>query len=126
MITFEMLTSAVYSYIGLAALVVALTQVLKNAMANRQWYKKAIEANKKWPGHLLSFASSFICVVAVLIIGLHFQVGVFSMFCLDCFDSWLLLIGVIIGCTGMANGTWSYDFVKSLLEWIKLLPKPTK
>lgn len=125
MITFEMLTAAVYSLLGLAALVVALTQVFKNWAAHYDWYKNAVAANKKWPGHLLSFISSIICVGAVLFIGLYFQVGVFALFCLTCWDSWLMLIGTIIGCTGVANGAWSYEFMQKILEWIKLLPKPT-
>ena len=43
MITIEMLTAAVYSFMGLAALVVALTQIFKNCFANADWYKKAKE-----------------------------------------------------------------------------------
>lgn len=91
MITIEMLTAAVYSFMGLAALVVALTQLFKNWSANSSWYKKAKEKGKKWADHLLAFIASFICNAAVLGIGLYFGIGIFTAFCLACLSSWLAL-----------------------------------
>lgn len=123
MITFEMITAAVYSLLGLSALVVALTQILKNWSAKFDWYKKAKEAGKKWPDHMLSFITSFICTGIVLAIGLGFNIGIFAAFCVTCWTSWAFVAGVIIGMTGMANGAWSYEFMQKILEWIKLLPK---
>lgn len=122
MITIEMLTAAIYSFMGLAALVVVLTQIFKNGFANAEWYKKAKEAGKKWPDHMFAFISSFICNAAVLGIGLYFGIGVFSAFCLACLSSWLLFIGSFICCGFVANGQWSYEFMQKVLEWIKLLP----
>lgn len=126
MITIEMLTAAVYSFMGLAALVVALTQLFKNWSANASWYKKAKSEDKKWPDHLLAFIASFICNAAVLGIGLYFGIGIFTAFCLACLSSWLLFIGSFICCGFVANGEWSYEFMQKVLEWIKLLPTPTK
>lgn len=126
MITIEMLTAAVYSFMGLAVLVVALTQLFKNWSANASWYKKAKEKGKKWADHLLAFIASFICNGAVLGIGLYFGVGIFTAFCLTCLSSWLLFIGSFISCGFVANGQWSYEFMQKILEWIKLLPTPTK
>ena len=107
---------------GLAALVVVLTQIFKNGFVNVEWYKKAKEAGKKWPDHMFAFISSFICNAAVLGIGLYFGIGVFSAFCLACLSSWLLFIGSFICCGFVANGQWSYEFMQKVLEWIKLLP----
>lgn len=126
MITIEMLTAAIYSFMGLAALVVVLTQIFKNGFANAEWYKKAKEAGKKWPDHMFAFISSFICNAAVLGIGLYFGIGVFSAFCLACLSSWLLFIGSFICCGFVANGEWSYEFMQKILEWIKLLPTQAK
>jgi hypothetical protein len=126
MITVEMLTAAVYSFMGLAALVVVLTQIFKNGFGKAEWYKKAKEAGKKWPDHMFAFISSFICNAAVLGIGLYFGIGVFTAFCLTCLSSWLLFIGSFICCGFVANGEWSYEFMQKILEWIKLLPKQTK
>ena len=122
MITIEMLTAAVYSFMGLAALVVVLTQIFKNAFAKVEWYKKAKDAGKKWPDHMFAFISSFICNAAVLGIGLYFGIGIFTAFCLACLSSWLLFIGSFISCGFVANGQWSYGFMQKILEWIKLLP----
>jgi hypothetical protein len=121
-----MLTAAVYSFMGLAALVVVLTQIFKNGFGKAEWYKKAKEAGKKWPDHMFAFISSFICNAAVLGIGLYFGIGVFTAFCLTCLSSWLLFIGSFICCGFVANGEWSYEFMQKILEWIKLLPKQTK
>jgi len=126
MITIEMLTAAVYSFMGLAALVVALTQVFKNWFANVSWYKKAKEGGKKWADHLLAFAASLVCNGAVLGIGLYYGIGIFTAFCVACLSSWLLFIGSFICCAFVANGQWSYEFMQKVLEWIKLLPTPTK
>lgn len=125
MITIEMLTAAVYSFMGLAALVVALTQIFKNCFANADWYKKAKENKKKWADHLLAFIASFVCNAAVLGIGIYFGIGVFTAFCLTCLSSWLLFIGSFICCAFVANGEWSYEFMQKVLEWIRLLPTPT-
>jgi len=126
MITIEMLTAAVYSFMGLAALVVALTQIFKNWSADKKWYKIPVSENKKWPGHLLSFIASFICNACVLGIGLYYNVGIFTAFCLTCLSSWLLFVGSFVCCALVANGTWSYEFMQKILEWIRLLPTPTK
>lgn len=126
MITVEMLTAAVYSFMGLAALVVVLTQIFKNGFGKAEWYKKAKEAGKKWPDHMFAFISSFICNAAVLGIGLYFGIGVFTAFCLTCLSSWLLFIGSFICCGFVANGEWSYEFMQKILEWIKLLPTQAK
>lgn len=126
MITIEMLTAAIYSFMGLAALVVALTQIFKNGFSKAEWYKKAKEAGKKWPDHMFSFISSFICNAAVLGIGLYFGIGIFTAFCLTCLSSWLLFIGSFICCGFVANGEWSYEFMQKILEWIKLLPVQSK
>lgn len=126
MITVEMLTAAVYSFMGLAALVVVLTQIFKNGFGKAEWYKKTKEAGKKWPDHMFAFISSFICNAAVLGIGLYFGIGVFTAFCLTCLSSWLLFIGSFICCGFVANGEWSYEFMQKILEWIKLLPTQAK
>lgn len=117
MITFEMLTAAIYSLVGLAALVTAVTQIFKNL-----WSK----ADKKWVNHLLSFIASIICCGAVLFIGANWGIGVFAAFCFACLDSWLMFIGTVIGCALIANGLWTYDYMQKVLEWINLLPKNTK
>lgn len=122
MITIEMLTEAVYSFMGLAALVVVLTQLFKNWSENASWYKKAKESGKKWADHMLAFIASFICNGIVLGIGLYFGIGIFTAFCLTCLSSWLLFIGSFICCAFVANGEWSYEFMQKILEWIKLLP----
>ena len=126
MITIEMLTAAVYGFMGLAALVVALTQVFKNWSANADWYKKAKDGGKKWPDHMFASVASFLCNAAVLGIGLYYGIGIFAAFCLACLSSWLLFIGSFICCGFVANGQWSYEFMQAVLEWIKLLPTPTK
>jgi hypothetical protein len=36
-----------------------------------------------------------------------------------------MFAGIVIGCTGCANGAWSYELMQKILEWIKLLPTPT-
>jgi len=126
MITVEMLAAAVYSFMGLAALVVVLTQIFKNGFGKAEWYKKAKETGKKWPDHMFAFISSFICNAAVLGIGLYFGIGVFTAFCLTCLSSWLLFIGSFICCGFVANGEWSYEFMQKILEWIKLLPTQAK
>ena len=125
MITIEMLTAAVYGFMGLAALVVALTQVFKNWFANADWYKKVKSEGKKWADHMFAFIASFLCNAAVLGVGLYFGVGIFAAFCLTCLSSWLLFIGSFICCGFVANGQWSYEFMQKVLEWIKLLPTPT-
>lgn len=125
MITIEMITAALYSLMGLAALVVVVTQIFKDWAAKSTWYQKAKEAKKKWPDHLLSFIASLLCTGAVLALGIFMNVGIFAGFCVACLTSWLMIVGVVIGCTGFANGLWSYEFMQKILEWIKLLPTPT-
>ena len=126
MITIEMLTAAVYGFMGLAALVVALTQVFKNWFANADWYKKVKDGGKKWADHMFAFIASFLCNAAVLGVGLYFGIGIFAAFCLTCLSSWLLFIGSFICCGFVANGEWSYEFMQKILEWIKLLPVQSK
>lgn len=125
MITFEMISAAVYSLLGLSALVVALTQVFKNWSAKFDWYKKVKEAGKKWADHMLSFIASFIGTGIVFAVGMYFNIGIFAAFCVSCVSSWLGLAGIVVGCAGMSNGWWSYEFMQKILEWIKLLPMPT-
>lgn len=122
MITFDMLYAAAFSLMGLGALIVALTQVLKKLVVNAKWYKDAIAQDKKWPGHLLAFISSLICTSGVLAIGLIWNIGIFTTFCVTCVGSWVSFIAIILLLAGVANGEWSYDFVKKVLEWIKLFP----
>ena len=125
MITIETITAALYSLMGLAALVVILTQIFKDGASKCAWYQKAKDNGKKWPDHMLSFVSSLICTGVVLVLGIFMNVGIFAGFCVSCFNSWLMIVGVVVGCTGFANGLWSYEFMQKILEWIKLLPTPT-
>ena len=113
MITVEMLTGAIYTFLGLSALVVILTQVFKNLF----------KTTKRWQNHLISFVTSIVCCAIVLIIGIFGHVGIFAAFCVSCFSSWLMFIGIIIACTLMANGEWSYDVAKKFLQLIGLLVK---
>ena len=126
MITFDMLYAAVFSLMGLGALIVALTQVLKKLVVNANWYKEAIAQDKKWPGHLLAFISSLICSSGVLGVGLIWKIGIFTAFCVSCFSSWVSFVSIVLLMTGLANGEWSYEFVKKVLEWIKLFPVEPK
>lgn len=126
MITFDMLYAAVFSLMGLGALIVALTQVLKKLVVNANWYKEAIAQDKKWPGHLLAFISSLICTSGVLGVGLIWKIGIFTAFCVSCFSSWVSFVSIVLLMTGLANGEWSYEFVKKVLEWIKLFPVEPK
>lgn len=123
MITFDMLYAALFSVMGLGALVVALTQVFKKIVANADWYKNAVAAGKKWPGHLLAFIASVLCVGGVVAVGLIWNVGIFSAFCLTCFSSWVNAAALAVLFTGFANGAWSYEFVKKVLEWLQLMPR---
>lgn len=126
MITIETITAALYSLMGLAALVVIMTQIFKDWASKSTWYVKAKSDGKKWPDHLMSFIASLLCTGVVLAIGIFMNVGIFADFCVSCFTSWLMIVGVVIGCTGFANGLWSYEFMQKILEWINLLPKPDK
>ena len=121
-----MLYAAVFSLMGLGALIVALTQVLKKLVVNANWYKEAIAQDKKWPGHLLAFISSLICSSGVLGVGLIWKIGIFTAFCVSCFSSWVSFVSIVLLMTGLANGEWSYEFVKKVLEWIKLFPVEPK
>lgn len=123
MITFEMLYAALFSVMGLGALVVTLTQVFKKIVANAEWYKNAVAAGKKWPGHLLAFIASVLCVGGVVAVGLIWNVGIFSAFCVACFSSWVNAAALAVLFTGFANGVWSYEFVKKVLEWLQLMPR---
>lgn len=114
-ITIDMITGAIYSLAGLSALVVVLTQIFKN------WWNKS---GKRWLNHLLSFFSAILCNGAVLAIGLIQGVGIYAGFDVNSFMSWLMWIGTTILLTGIGNGLWSYNFMKTFLEWLKLMPKP--
>ena len=118
-----MLYAALFSVMGLGALIVALTQVFKKLVGNAEWYKKAMAAEKKWPGHLLAFIASILCVGGVVAVGLIWNVGIFSAFCVTCFTSWLNAVALVILFTGFANGMWSYEFIQKILEWLNLMPK---
>lgn len=113
MITIEMLTGAIYTFIGLSALIVILTQVFKDL------FKSA----KRWQNHLIAFGTSLIACGIVLLIGIFGHVGLFAAFCVKCFSSWLMFVGIVIACTFMANGQWTYDVAKKFLELIGLLAK---
>lgn len=117
MITIEMLTAGVYTLAGLSAIIVVLTQIFKNTF-NKE--------DKRWFNHLLSLITSILCNGIVLAIGLIWNIGVYAGFNTADFMSWLLLIGTTLGCTLVANGMWSYEFMTSILEWLKLLPVKSK
>lgn len=108
-----MITAALYSFIGLSALVVALTQVFKNLL----------KTTERWQNHLTSFCTSLVCCGIVLLIGIFGHIGIFEMFCTSCVSSWLMFAGIVVACTLMANGTWSYKAAKKFLELIGLLTK---
>jgi hypothetical protein len=118
-----MLYDALFSVMGLGALIVALTKVFKKLVGNAEWYKKAIADGKKWPGHLLAFIASILCVGGVVAVGLIWNVGIFSAFCVACFSSWLNAVALVLLFTGFANGMWSYEFIKKVLDWLQLMPK---
>lgn len=113
-ITIEMITGAIYSLAGLSALIVVLTQIFKN------WWNKT---GKRWVSHLISFCTSIVCNGIVLGIGLIWKVGIYANFDVHGAYYWLTLVGCILGCTLIANGTYSYETVKKILEWLKLMPK---
>jgi hypothetical protein len=114
-ITIDMITGAIYSLAGLSALVVVLTQIFKD------WWNKS---GKRWLNHLLSFITSILCNGAVLAIGLIWGVGLYANFDVHAFMPWFMIIGTTAGCGLVANGLWSYNFMKTFLEWLKLMPKP--
>ena len=119
MITIDMITAALYSFMGLSALCVALTQVFKNIF----------KTEKRWQNHLICFLTSLVCCGIVLCLGIFGHMGIFEAFCTVCLSSWLMFAGIVLTCTGMANGMWSYDIAKQILELIGLLthePVPNK
>lgn len=116
-ITIDMITGAIYSIAGLSALVVVLTQMFKNL-----WNKEG----KRWVSHLISFITSTVCNAVVLGIGLIWNVGIYAGFDSSSFMSWIMIIGTTILMTGVSNGLYSYEFMKTFLEWLKLMPKPEK
>lgn len=119
MITVEMLTAAVYTFMGLSALIVILTQIVKDLF----------KTTKDWQNHLAAFCTSLVTTGAVLLIGIYGGIGLFAGFCTVCASSWLLFAGIVIACTFMANGQWTYDVAKKFLELIGLLtnkPVPEK
>ena len=118
MIAFELLSAAVYTLVGIAALIVVLTQMVKNLV----W--KNGKEEKRWVNHLISFCVATVCNFIVLWIGMTYGVGIYAVFSLASLTDWIFFSGVIIGSTGIANGLWSYEFMQKFLEWIKLLPKP--
>lgn len=120
-----MLYAALFSVMGLGALIVALTQVFKKLVGNAEWYKKAMADGKKWPGHLLAFIASILCVGGVVAVGLIWNVGIFAAFCVTCLTSWVNAVALVLLFTGFANGMWSYEFIKKVLEWLKLFPTKT-
>ena len=114
-----MLTAAVYTFMGLSALIVILTQIVKDLF----------KTTKDWQNHLAAFLTSLVTTGAVLLIGIYGGVGLFAGFCTVCLSSWLLFAGIVISCTFMANGQWTYEFAKKFLELIGLLtnqPVPNK
>ena len=112
-ITIDMITGAIYSLAGLSALVVVLTQIFKN------WWNKS---GKRWVNHLLSFFSSILCNGAVLAIGLIYGIGIYAGFDVNSFMPWFMWAGTTILLTGVANGLYSYDFMRTFLEWLRLIP----
>ena len=119
MITVEMLTAAVYTFIGLSALIVVFTLIVKDLF----------KTTKDWQNHLAAFCTSLVTTGIVLLIGIYGGVGIFAGFCTVCASSWLLFAGIVIACTFMANGQWSYEVAKKFLELIGLLtnkPVPDK
>lgn len=109
-----------FSFAGVAALVVALTQFLKNVFHLDEKYP-----DKKWPKQLMSFVASIVCCFLAVGIGVWTNTGCFAGFCFNCVESWLTFGGTVVFCTGFANGLWTYDFIEKILEFLKLL-KPTK
>lgn len=107
-----------FSFAGVAALVVALTQFLKNKFNFDEKYP-----DKKLPKQLLSVVASIICCFIALGVGLWTNEGCFANFCIDCLSSWVGFVGTVIFCTGFANGLWTYDFIEKILGFINLLPK---
>jgi hypothetical protein len=116
MITVEMIVAALGGLFGLSALVVALTQVFKN------WWNKD---DKRWLSHLLSFVSAILCNGIVLIVGIFAHTGMWAEFDYTSWLSWVMWAMTTIGCTGVANGMWSYEWMKKILEFLHLLPKET-
>ena len=121
MITIEMISAALYSFLGLSALNVALTQVLKDMF----------KTDKRWQNHLLAFITSLVTSGIVLAIGIFNNIGIFAAFCTSCASSWILFAGIVISCTFICNGQWSYEVAKKFLELIGLLtrkpePEPNK
>lgn len=113
MITIEMISAAIFSFLGLSALIVAVTQMLKNLF----------KSEERWLNHLLSFAASLVCTGIVLLIGVHYGIGIFAAFCLNCLSSWTTFAGMVIANTGVANGMWSYEVAKDILRFVGLLNK---
>lgn len=113
MITVEMITAAIYTFIGLSALIVVLTQI----------FKDLFKTEKRWQNHLVAFCTSLVCCGIVLAIGIFANIGLFAAFCTTCLSSWLMFAGIVLSCTFMANGQWSYETAKNFLELIGLLTK---
>ena len=64
MITIEMITAALYSFLGLAALVVVVTQIFKDWASKSSWYQKPKAEGKS--GLTTFFHSSLHCFALVL------------------------------------------------------------
>lgn len=116
-ITVEMIREAIFSFAGLSALIVLLTQIFRN------WWNKD---GKRWVTHLISFLTSLVCNGIVLGIGLIWKVGVYEAFNVSGWTSWLVFVASTFGMTLVANGTFTYEWVKKILEFIHLLPAKTK
>ena len=71
----------------------------------------------------MSFVSAILCNGIVLIIGIFAHTGLWEAFDYTSWMYWLMWVGTTIGCTGVANGMWSYEFMQKILEWLHLLPK---
>lgn len=113
-INVDFIQSALTTGAGLSVAIVMLTQVFKN------WFNKS---GNRVVSQLLSFLASFILNAVVLLIGLQWNFGLYSEFIVSDVWSWIYMSVFTIGCALIANGAWSYSFVQSILEWIKLLPK---
>lgn len=105
-----------FSFAGVAALTVALTQWSKNIFHIDEKYP-----GKKWPSQLLSFASSVICCFLAVGIGVLTNVGCFAEFAFNSVESWFTFLGTVVFCTGFANGLWTYTFMEKILGFLKLI-----
>jgi hypothetical protein len=106
-----------FSFAGVTALVIALTQLLKNKLKLDEKFP-----DKKLPKQILSLVVSILCCGLALLMGHFYETGMFADFQVNSFKSWFDFVIKFILCTISANGLWSYDFIRSL-GVIKLPPK---